>query len=125
MAKKKVIKNTSKPDDIESFTKLKTTGRLTPEQYWKWRLTIEEGVVARGVLENANLKCQLKSLELEKGHLQLVLAKKQMQECQVLVEQSKQEYTKIKTEIEEDIGTTLNGCVISDVTFEVQALEAD
>lgn len=97
---------------------------LKPEQYWKWRHCIE-------IMNHNNTKVKLgqlmmsfmdKDVEIQKLKLELY----KLNRFKVLEEQaedSKKEYEALKKEIEQEIGQSLNNCVIDDNTFEVKNLD--
>lgn len=117
-----MARNKDKKDTEELPPKLKVRGKMTGEQYWKWRLTIEEGDLAKSKAECAHLKCQLKVLEIEKNNLQLTLSRKNYLESQLTIKQSVNEYAKVKEEIEFELGISLDNCSINPYTFEIQEL---
>lgn len=102
--------------------KMKIRGKMSPEQYWKWRLTIEEMSHAKTRANESHLKAQLKVLELEKNNLQLIMARKDYQEKTRLIEEAKVEYDSVKNSIEKELGVQFDGCAINPHTFEIQEL---
>lgn len=121
MKKTKKKASVSVPKD-EDFKKFVVRGKLSDANYWKWRLTIEEGSTAKAKSEVAQLRCQLKVEEIEKQKYKLILLQKSFQEAQLNIKQSSEEYDKVKGEIEEEMEISLNGCTINPYTFEVQEI---
>ena len=99
-----------------------TGKKLTPAQYWMWRLTIEEmehaktkeKVFRQGLAlqlkenENSQLKYGIKTFKLESVTAQTKAAKK--------------EYDNFTASLETELGISLKGKIIDEITFEVKEL---
>ena len=96
--------------------------RLKDGQYWKWRLTIEEMQHAATLRDLKQLECKYKELELERGKLELLALREKYQEQVSAVDLAKGEYNSVKSQIEQELGCSLNGCIIDDVTWEVKQI---
>lgn len=93
-------------------------GRLSPEQYFKWRLTVEEMDHVKTKVELANMSCLVRKLELEKANLHLYRAKT------TLIPEAQEEYNSVKGEIESELGFSLNDCAIDPYTYSVRELKS-
>lgn len=102
---------------------LEILGKLPDAEYWKWRLTIEEMEHSKSQLALATANCQVKTLEIEKMKYQLMELNRKRIDSGEALKNSKQEYDKVKTEIEKAVGISLAGCVVDPYTFEVKRLE--
>lgn len=97
----------------------KVKDRLTAAEYWEWRATIELGNVSKEKLKNAELefKLMLKESELLSIRSQNFLLTK-VQACRDNVKEMKEEYERYKKVLEESLGQSLNGKMITE-TFEI------
>jgi len=97
---------------------------LAPEQYWQWKSCIFAMWLAEQKLKNAELEAKVLSrdAELASARMQLFVAKV-VESKKTSLESAKQEYDILKRELENDIGQSLNGKAIDDITFEVKTLE--
>lgn len=96
---------------------------LSEVKYWKWRLSIEEMKHARTNSDKAGLEFKMKEMEIQKNQLQLLTLKEGYRLRTTEVHGKMSEYDSIKKEIEDDLGMSLNDCVIDDLTFEVKKLK--
>jgi len=93
---------------------------LTPEEYWEWRTTIAEMQCAEEKIKSAKLEAQLLQKNAEIGFVkaQLFMASN-VRSANDSHNESKNEYVKFKSSIEQRLGVDLSGKIISDVNFEV------
>jgi len=99
---------------------------LSAEQYYRWRLSIEE-------LWHAEKKVQINELRLklmEKG-AELEVAKAalgratNLQQANQAVAESKQRYNDLKRELETALGVSLDNKAIDEITFEIKEIPRD
>lgn len=90
--------------------------KIKPQRYWQWRHSIAEMKINEIQAQLAEANAQILALKSE-------MLKKSAMSFQQFKEQSKQEYEKLKSQIEKEIGMSLNGCAIDDVTFEINKIE--
>lgn len=98
---------------------------ISPELYWEWRCTIEELKTAKVNEKRIHLEKELKQKELEIQKLRLTMFKDIVSSARKGVTSAQNEYEKMKRKIEEQIGMSLNGCVIDDISYEVKKLEEE
>lgn len=127
MSKKKFdswLGETELPEAEKKFDSngLEIMGKLSEAQYWKWRLTIEEQVHQKTRQNGANVMCRLKAVELEKCKLEMVILRRGYIDEQAKTAPCKEEYDKVKGEIEKALGISLNGCSIDPYSYEVKLL---
>ena len=105
-----------KEEDIVKMSKgLEVLGIVPETEYWKWRLTIEEMKHSETKTQVSARDCRIKELELYN---------QRQRHAQVLgmVPKSKEEYERVKKEIEEVVGFSIKDCVIDPHCFEVRKL---
>lgn len=96
---------------------------LTAEEYWKWRLTIEEMQHAEAKLHNIKLTAQVMERDAEIKKLQRQVFGDKIKIFEEKLADAKKEYESQKEALEKGLGFSLNNCVIDDHTFEVKKLE--
>lgn len=101
-----------------------TDPKLTPAEYWHWRTCIAEMQLAESNYKNADLRHgqMLRDIEISRLHA-LMFQKVNMNQLDEQHTLCKREYEKCKSNLEESLGVSLNGCVIDDVDFSVKKLE--
>ena len=104
---------------------LKIIGKMDPEIYWKWRLTIEELDHAKTKANMLQYNCVIKRLEVEKANLELINLRHRYNEGQSALKTAKEEYDKFRDEIELDLKISLSNCVIDGYTYEIKEIEKD
>lgn len=100
--------------------------KLTPEQYWKWRTLIahmwnsenKEGA-RKWQLQSMNNEAVIASLKAQVFKLKDVKAATNEKDA------AQAEYQEYKKHLEEELGISLNGVTIDDVTLEVRSMEGD
>lgn len=95
---------------------VETGKELTPEQYWKWRLSIEE-------MKHAQTRCEVARLRVREKELERTVEGHNLKASQREHAHSKEEYTKVKKEIEESLGLSLNDAIIDPYTFQVKHIK--
>lgn len=99
--------------------------QLKESSYWKWRHKIEEMQHSETKLKVTRLSYSAMEKDLEimrlKANAYQQIVKAASDACSSL----KKEYEDIKLQLEEEIGQSLNGCVIDDVTLEVKKINDD
>ena len=103
--------------DIEE---LEVIGQLSDGQYWKWRLTIEEMDHYRTKERAQVLEYKLRETEVELMKSRLALLKPGVQAAHTNKQKAVEEYQKHKSELEEELGLSLNDCVIDEYTFKIK-----
>jgi predicted metal-binding transcription factor (methanogenesis marker protein 9) len=100
--------------------------KLSPEQYYKWRNTISEMWLEESKLKEDGLRVIVMEKDAELSRLRTALYKSQTLNAQrEKVSLARSEYERCKKELENQLGISLSGCVIDDVTFEVKMLEEE
>lgn len=95
--------------------------KLSPAEYWEWRTTISEMQVAKEVFKNSEFEHKILMIQAENSVLKAqVFAKTKLVSAKENVENCKKEYDRFKNVLEENLGISLNGKIINEVTFEVQ-----
>ncbi len=89
---------------------------LTPEQYWKWRLTIEE-------MNHAETKVALLKSKVDIKKLEGALSATYVKDAMVESDKIKNEYSIMKKELEQDIGVSMNDAIIDGHTYEVKQIK--
>lgn len=107
----------------KSTSKQKKDPKISPELYWEWRCTIEELKTAKLNEKRVHLEKELKQKEIEINKLRLALFRESVASARKGVSGAESEYEKMKQRIEEEIGMSLNGCVIDDTSYEVKKLD--
>lgn len=97
--------------------------KLTPEQYWKWRYQIEKMWHEEMKLKQKRTFSALMEKDIEIDKLKLQIYKRQITQQETLWSESKSEYEQMKIELENDLGMSLNKCVIDDLNYEVKPLD--
>lgn len=95
---------------------------IEPALYWEWRATIEELNTARVEEKMHMLESKLKQTEIERQKLLLKLFSQQQSSKSNKRKKAEDECKRMKERLEEQIGFSLQDCVIDDVTFEVRKL---
>jgi adenine-specific DNA methylase len=111
-----------KEEDLDLQPKL----ALTPEQYWRWRTSVSEMNEAKKKLQITESEAKVlgQAVEIAKARLQLHIAST-VRDARDNANTAKSEYFTYKRELEESLGTSLNGKAIDEITFEVRDLEED
>jgi hypothetical protein len=128
MAKKKAVKKKKEiaieddPTIVKTPGGLEVLGELTGEDYWRWRCTIEERVVAQQKQIVANQTVTLKEKDLTIGRHEFANLKKAASDNKKTVDAAHQEYDKILSELGKKLGSSLKDCVIDPYTYEVRKL---
>ena len=97
--------------------------KIAPDMYWEWRCTIEELKSAKLNEKRVHLEKELKQKELEINKLRLSLFRETVASARRSTTNAQTEYEKMKQRIEDEIGMSLNGCVIDDISYEVKKFE--
>lgn len=98
--------------------------KLSGEQFWKWSSSIEAMHHAETRLKCMQLMLNNMERELEIQKLRSVIFKaQQVKSAEEGVQLKKQHYEELKVEFEKELGMSLNGCVIDEVTFEVKKID--
>lgn len=114
------MSKSKKNEEIESNQE---APKLKPDVYWEWRCTIEELKTSKLNEKRVHLEKELKQKEIEINKLRLALFRETVASARKGVVAAEQEYEKMKQRIEDEIGMSLNGCVIDDISYEVKKLE--
>lgn len=94
--------------------------RLTDGEYWEWRTTIAEMNLAKLNLEKVALEMKLLDRDLEIQSLKRsIFSLTKFKDAMGRRDDCESEYEKFKAGLEESVGQSLNGKVISDITFEI------
>lgn len=94
---------------------------LTPEDYWKWRVTIEEWKLAQSEREKSELRLKLMAKETEVMTLQTqIYSRTHFEAAKLKVDSAKEEYDKFKKILEEKLGISLSDKMIDEFTYEVK-----
>ena len=99
--------------------------KIKPETYWEWRCCINEMHLAEEKKKFAELQSIGMTKDLDIMRLKAAMFRATLVSMEDTVKLTKVEYDKMKKRIEDEIGMSLNGCAIDDVTFEVRKLEED
>lgn len=98
--------------------------KLSPEQYWRWRTTIAEMDHGNANYESGQLRYGHMLKDLEISRLSAVIYKQgQLQTLEEKRNLLKKEYENEKKKIEDELGVSLNNCVIDDIDFSVKSLD--
>jgi len=97
--------------------------KLKPARYWEWRTCIVEMQHAETKLKVSEMQYEMMLKDHEIARLKAALFKTTLSSLKESKELAKKEYDKLKERIEKDLGISLNGCVIDDITFEIKKLE--
>lgn len=98
--------------------------KLTPEQFWKWSNYIESMHHAETKLKCSQLMMNNMEKDVELQKLRnVVFRQQQVKSSEEKLSLKKAEYEEIKAQIEKELGLSLNGCVIDEVTFEVKKID--
>lgn len=97
--------------------------KLTPAEYWEWRTTIAEIRIMEARCKCSELEFKLLCKEAEILSVRTQLYKRtQIEAAKEKLDAATAEYVRIKEALEVRLGTSLNGKVIDEVTFEVKVL---
>ena len=99
------------------------TKQLEPGSYWEYRCTIEELKNAKLNQRRVNLENELRNKEIENQKLKLALFKETVRAAQTSTQKAEEELEKIKQRLEQELGMSLENCVIDPHTYEVKSLE--
>lgn len=100
--------------------------KMTAARYWEWRNTITDLWLAEQKLKNAELELKLKQKDVDLAMARAqVFGQTVVRQCRTDTEEAKAEYFKLKSELEKEVGISLDGKVINDVTFEIRELDDD
>lgn len=95
---------------------LKVLGRLEPDEYWEWRTTIEEMMHAKTRVDLAASHVRIKELET-------ALLRREQSEKARQINVCKDEYDKLKRNLEKKHKLSLAETVISPENFEIRRLK--
>jgi len=96
--------------------------KLTPEQYWKWKNSVEEMNHCETKLKNSRLMHALMEKDIELQKLKAELYKSQIRAMEQKHIESKKYYEEIKSDLEKSLNMSLNDCVIDDYDFSIKKL---
>lgn len=97
--------------------------KLSAEQYYEWRLAIEQMHHNETKLKSVRMMSALMEKDIEIQKLKQSLYKQTVKSQEDTFELSKKQYEELKSKIESQLGHSLSNCVIDEVTFEVKSLE--
>lgn len=110
-------------DDIDVVPEgYEVIGKLTPEEYWEWRCTIEEDKSAEFKHKYMAAELVARSREIVIMQLKLEKFKSQVKEAQSDRNKAKDEYIRFRGKLEKNHGLKLQNCVIDDITYEIRSL---
>lgn len=98
--------------------------KLKAESYWKWRHKIEEMNHADTKLLMSRLQYSHMEKDLEIARLKTLQFKQTIKMHEDNQTLAKKEYEDIKLELENEVGHSLNGFSIDDISYEVRKLES-
>lgn len=96
--------------------------KITREQYFEWYSKILEMQLAESKSKELDEKINSMSKDIEIQQLRLAIFKNRQSPAKEKINNSKKEYENYKVQLETNLGISLNGCVIDDITFEVKKL---
>lgn len=97
------------------------TKKLTPEEYWEWRCSINDINLEEQKMEVFVQKLELMAKDIEIQRLRYLLMKENKRQFEEKVEATKKEYNNYKKKLEEKYELSLEDCVINEV-FEIVKL---
>lgn len=116
-----MTKTTKKDKKLEE--KEETAKFLTAAQYWEWRTTLEEMKVRKLHLEVLGLKRDLMEKEIENRKMKLTSLKRSINQHAVNGQQEREQYEEFLKRLEKEVGTSVKGKVIDEITFEIRDLD--
>ncbi len=97
---------------------------LTAAQYWEWRNCISEMWLEKARLEQKELEVKLMQREIEANQLKAKLFAGTVVAAHVKsADKAKEDYFILKQKLESNLGQSLDGKVIDDLTFEIKLLD--
>lgn len=99
--------------------------KISEVNYWKWRHKIEEMHHAQTKIKVSTGQYSQMEKDLEIMRLKTQIFKQVIKNNEDSYNSFKKEYEDIKLMLETEIGQSLDGCSINDVTYEVIKLEND
>ena len=96
------------------------SNKLSAGMYWEWRCTIEELKSEKLNEKRVHLERELMTKDIENRKLRLTLFKNVVSNSRAEVAKATKEYEDMKRRIEEQVGHSLDNCVIDDITYEVR-----
>lgn len=100
-------------------------GTLEPKDYWEWRTTVVEMQLEQSLHELQIHKLALMEKDLEIGRLRIGIYKQTLEVSKAKADSARKEYDRFKKLLEEKLGSSLNDCVIDDISYEVKKLSKE
>lgn len=98
-------------------------GKLTAEQYYRWRFVMEEMLHAETKTKMARMQHSAMEKDVELLKMRTALYKHVTKDVEDSAKLKKEQYNKVREELEACAGTALDeNIVIDDVTFEIKKL---
>lgn len=97
--------------------------KLTPSQYWEWRSKIEELLHGELKVRHARQTYSLMEKDIEIAKLRTAIYKQTLKVHEDNQVETKKSYDELKKRLEDELGVSLNGTAIDEITFEIRPLE--
>ena len=107
----------------KKIEKLDEPIKLTKEQFWKWNGYIEKMTHGETKLKLVRLQGLVSEKDLEILRLKIALFRQNIQIAEENYNNYKAEYEEVKKQLETELGLSLNGCSIDEITLEIHKLD--
>lgn len=96
--------------------------KLTELQYYKWKNSIQDMWLEETRLREAICKHSMMEKDLEIIKYKILLNKENLKTQKILVDDSKTNYEKLRSDLEQELEIELKDCVIDEITFEIKKI---
>lgn len=119
-------KKSPQEEKVDKYIKgLKVLARMSPEQYWEWRTTIEEMDNAKNKQMIAELLFTNKQLEIDVLQAGLQQFRRDIADKAGIVKQRESDYDKIKADLGKNLGIDMENTLVDPYTYDVKQLPDD
>jgi molecular chaperone GrpE (heat shock protein) len=97
--------------------------KIKKDTYWEWRFQTEKMYHEQSKVREKRKFNAMMEKDIEIAKLKNSLYKQQIKNQEDSCREAAEEYNEMKSRMEKEIGMSLDGCSIDDITLEVRELE--
>lgn len=98
-------------------------GKLSPDQFWKWQAHLAEVQKKEAEYQSEQRYLGMLEKDLEISRLRALIFKSSLDGKKAQVNSCREKYAAVLDQIEKEVGFSISGNIIDDVTLEVKELE--
>lgn len=102
---------------------MKILGKMKKHQYWEWRFKLADMQLREKEYLAEFRNFQLMEKDLELARLRMLSFKSGLSDVKAKADLAKKEYEELLASLEKEIGASIKGNAVDEVTFEIKQLE--